>query len=93
MVDVADGDYVQVALTYECHASHVRMKARRRDAVIEGQTSSTCCQNEKNLKMSTALRSRHGRAQYLMTLKYLAWNAEVVEVDGNGSSVMKAWTV
>jgi hypothetical protein len=49
--DVMVGDYAQAALTYESHANHVTMKARRRDALIEGQTSSTCCQNGKNLKM------------------------------------------
>jgi hypothetical protein len=92
--DVGDGDYVQAALTYESYAKHVTMKGRRRDAVIEGQTSSTCCQNEKNLKMSTAWCLRHSLAPYLMTLASPGRNAKVeVEVDEDKRSVLKVWAM
>jgi hypothetical protein len=67
------------------------MKARRRGAVIEGQTSSTCCRLEKNLKESTAwcLRLRESRAPYVMSFESLEQNAEVEE---DSSSVM-VWGV
>ena len=94
-MDVGDGDYVQAALTYESYASHVTMKVKRRDAVIEGQTSSMRCQNEKKLKMSTAWCLRHSRAPYLVAMAPLGWDAKVVEVEvgENRRSVLKVWAM